>query len=155
MLDLKKQPDVAELKVLTDLVTGAHTKLEYEGCDFANVKGYLRTKIESELRRFIFTSSIDREDGTLYHTEQELEKIKKMSCNENSVYSAACIIRSEIKIMKDTMPWPPQAVDLNIDSFNFGDNLSAFLNTVLSGKASNSTSMTVARLKLYLGNKSI
>lgn len=49
-----------------------------------------------------------------------------MGSHENTVYSAAYIIRSGIKSIKDTMYWPPPAVDINISNINFGDILSAF-----------------------------
>ena len=68
-----------------------------------------------------------------------------MGSHENTVYSAAYIIWSGIKSIKDTMYWPPQAVDINIKNINFGDILSAFWNITLSGKAS----LRVARLEFH------
>ena len=90
----------------------------------------------------------------MYHTKQELEKIQKMDCYKNTVYCATFNIRSDIKFTNDTMYWPPQAGDLSIDSFkhlNLDDSIFTFLNTILSSKASNSTSSRVARLKMSLG----
>ena len=63
-----------------------------------------------------------------------------MGCNENSIYSAGFIIRPEIEPMKDFMPWRPQAGDLNIDSINVSVSFSACLNTIVCGRASNSSS---------------
>lgn len=54
---------------------------------------------------------IDTVNGKLYYTKQKLEKIKEIGWNENSILSIACIIRSEMKSMKNTIPWPSQAND--------------------------------------------
>ena len=49
--------------------------------------------------------------------------------------------------MKDTMPWPPNGIDLTPDKVKIGKNLAAFLNTLLTRKLSESNSPRANRLK--------
>ena len=49
--------------------------------------------------------------------------------------------------MKDTMPWPPNGINLTQDKVKIGKNLAAFLNTLLTEKLSESNSPSANRLK--------
>ena len=68
------------------------------------------------------------------------------------IANAASIIRNEILQMKDTMPWPPSETDLTPEKVKIGENLAAaFLNTLLTGKLSESNSPRANPLKQCYG----
>ena len=56
-------------------------------------------------------------------------------------------IRTEIKELKDTLPWPPQPKDLSPESIQIPSSLNVFFNTVLDGRP--------RRLKLSLAQDMI
>ena len=80
----------------------------------------------------------------------ELNLLKLSADVNKTVFQAASIIRNEIKSMKDTMPWPPQACNLTEKDAQLGPNLGTFMNVILSGKLSDSKSARISRLKLSL-----
>ena len=60
--------------------------------------------------------------------------------------NVAGIISDEVSKMNNTMPWPPSETDLTPDKVKIGENLDAFLNTLLTGRLLESNSLRVNRL---------
>ena len=90
-----------------------------------------------------------------YLGQKELNSIKTIENDSKIIFQAANIIRKEIKKMKDTMPWPPQACDLQEEAIKLGPHLSKFMNAVLSGKMTDTNSQRKSRLKMSLGQDMI
>ena len=79
--------------------------------------------------------------------KNEISELKSCSENVKMIANVAGIIRDEISKMNDTMPWPPSETDLTPDKVKIGENLDAFLNTLLTGRLSESNSLRANRLK--------
>ena len=64
--------------------------------------------------------------------KNEISELKSCSENVKMIANVAGIIRDEISKMNDTMPWPPSETDFTPDKVKIGENLDAFLNTLLT-----------------------
>ena len=97
---------------------------------------------------YIYPDSIEKTDIIMMYLENkfELDNIKSKSNSEKYIFSIALMMREKIKILKDTMPWPPDVHDLDTSKIKITDYLDLFLSTVLSGCSMESSSSKVNRL---------
>ena len=97
----------------------------------------------------IFLNNVDLKTVVLENQALKNEISELKSCNENvkMIANFAGITRDEISKMNDTMSWPPSETDLTPDKVKIGENLDAFLNTLLTGRLSESNSLIANRLK--------
>ena len=64
---------------------------------------------------------------------------------------ATAIIRKDILILENKIPWPPQPADLTDDKIPLPESLSTFMNVLLSGKHTPCQIARGIRLKLSIG----
>ena len=161
--DLIENPDIAEYKLLTDIFEEELRKSNMTDEYIKNAKKNLRRKIERNIpnvnfinvrrKLFIYPDSLSKTDIITIYLENkfELDNLKSKSNSEKGIVSSALMIREKIKLLKDTMPWPPNVNDLDTSKINITDYLGLFLNTLLSGSSMESSSSKVNRLKLSIG----
>ena len=87
---------------------------------------------------------------SLYKVKEELSTLTTSSKDEKTVFSAAKIIRNEIKGMKNKMNWPTSYADLTAEKVDIGIHLSTFLNVILSVKLAEIDSTRLQRIKMSL-----
>ena len=63
-----------------------------------------------------------------------MNELKEVADEEKMLMKAAAIIRKDILIMEDKMPWPSQPADLTDDKIPLPESLSTFMNVLPSGK---------------------
>ena len=164
LLDLYESPDVVKYMEITNLYEEElHKSNNYDENEIQCLKKNLRRKLESDFngfnfiniqrKLFVYPDTLQMDDLVTRFVllQKEHEKLKYANAEEKTVFNAAGIIRSEIRELKDEMPWPPQPEHLNVDNFSLPPYLDLFLHNLLSGRFAKDDSPRISRLKLSYG----
>ena len=156
--DITENPDILEYKLATDIFENELRKSNMVEDYIKNAKKNLRRMIKRNIpnvnfinvrrKLYICLDSIEKTDIIMMYLENkfELDNIKSKSNSEKYIFSIALMMREKIKILKDTMPWPPDVHDLDTSKIKITDYLDLFLSTLLSGCSMESSSSKVNRL---------
>ena len=159
-----EHPEVVELTYLTNILEKALLKENNNTDQVKFAKKNLRRRIERNvpwMNFFTFENkkvllypnslSADILVEKYFRLKQEMNELMEVADEEQMLMTAASIMRKDILIMEDKMPWPPQPIDLTDDKIPLPESLSTFMNILLSGKHTPCQIARGIRLKLSIG----
>lgn len=159
-----EHPEVVELTYLTNILEKALLKENNNTDQVKFAKKNLRRRIERNVPWMDFFT-FENNNVLLYpdllsgdilvekyfRLKQEMNELMEVADEEQMLMTAASIMRKDILIMEDKMPWPPQPIDLTDDKIPLPESLSTFMNILLSGKHTPCQIARGIRLKLSIG----
>ena len=158
-LDIRQNPKIVKLQ---DLVSRMEIKMSSSNKVLKvgskkNLKRKLERRFDDQIKFlnvdstvYVYPSTLtlDQTLLELIEVSQILSRKEKFSDNEKLIMNAGEILRSEIKKIKPSMPWPPEPQDLTKDKVHINHFADIFFNVLLSGSPKGSTVTRVNRLKM-------
>ena len=144
---MREHSEVIELTYLTNILEKTLLKANNNTDQVKFTKKNLGRRIERKLpwmnfftfenKKFLLypdSLSVDILVENYFRLKQQMNELKEVADEEQILMKSAAIIRKDILIMEDNIPWPPQPADLTDDKIPLPESLSTFMNVLLSGK---------------------